>query len=214
LPSETTRPVGVLGGTFDPIHLGHLRTALELLERLGLGEVRFVPCREPPHRPPPQVGDLRLEMVLAAIEGEPRFVADDRELRRPGPSYTVDTLASLHAELPSRALCLLLGMDAFLGLPSWHRWTELPAYAHIVVAHRPGWTPPREGPLGELLAERGTEDVAQLRDPAGGRIVVTPVTQLDISSTQLRDELARGADPRYLVPDRVREILLRTSCYR
>lgn len=214
MPGGTARPIGVLGGTFDPIHFGHLRTALELLERLDLEQVRFVPCREPPHRPPPQVGDLRFELVRAAIEGEPRFVTDDRELTRAGPSYTVETLASLRAELPTRALCLLVGMDAFLGLPTWHRWTELTRYAHVVVAHRPGWTPPREGPLGELLAARGTENATLLRDPAGGRVVVTPVTQLDISSTQLRETLARGADPRYLVPDRVREIMLRTSCYR
>lgn len=208
------RPIGILGGTFDPIHLGHLRTALELLELLPIEEVRFIPCREPPHRRSPDAGDLRLEMLQAAVADEERFRVDDREFRRPGPSYTIDTLASLREELPARALCLLLGMDAFLGLPTWHRWTELLDRAHIVVAHRPGWIAPRDAPLGELLERHRTGETERLRDPAGGRIVVTPVTQLEISSTRLRAALARGTDPRYLVPDKVREIILSSGCYR
>jgi nicotinate-nucleotide adenylyltransferase len=208
-------PVGILGGTFDPIHFGHLRTALELLERLELAEVRFVPCREPPHRhAPPRVADMRLDMVRAAVEGESRFRVDDRELRRDGPSYTVDTLASLREEFPAQSLCLLLGMDAFLGLPKWHRWTELLSYAHVVVAHRPGWVAPCDGPLGALLDRHRTAHATDVHDSTGGCIVVTPVTQLEISSTNLRSALVLGKDPRYLVPDRVREIILSSGCYR
>lgn len=211
----TAGPVGVLGGTFDPIHFGHLRAALELLEALSLAEVRFVPCREPPHRRMPgRDAERRLEMVRAAVAGEPRFRVDDRELRRAGPSYSIDTLASLREELRSRPLCLLLGMDAFLGLPQWHRWTELLDLAHLVVAHRPGWTEPADGPLGELLARRRAADVRRVHDTPAGCIVVTPVTQLEISSTDLREALARGSDPRYLMPEGVREIILRSGCYR
>lgn len=210
-----TEPIGILGGTFDPIHFGHLRAALELLERLRLGEVRFIPCREPPHRQAPsRVADLRLDMVRAAVEGEPRFQVDEREFRRNGPSYTVDTLMSLREEFPNRSLCLLLGMDAFLGLPGWYRWNELLEYAHIIVAHRPGWVAPHDGPLGELLAHHQADRVSGVHESISGRIVVTPVTQLEISSTSLRAALARGGDPRYLVPDGVREIILRSSCYR
>lgn len=207
-------PIGILGGTFDPIHLGHLRMAFELAQALELAEVRFIPCSEPPHRPAPSATDLRVEMVRAAIAGEARFRLDERELEREGPSYTVETLASLRAELPTRTLCLLLGMDAFLGLPTWHRWTELVAYAHIVVAQRPGWVAPRDGPIGELLARCEVDDASHLRGSTGGSLLVTAVTQLDISSSGLRTALARGEDPRYLVPESVREIILRSGCYR
>jgi len=208
-------PIGLLGGTFDPIHVGHLRVALELLEELALDRVAFVPCREPPHRDAPRrSGEFRLDLVRAAIAAEPRFYVDARELEREGPSYTIDTLADIRREEPVRSLCLLLGMDAFLGLPSWHRWTELLDHAHIVVAHRPGWIPPRDGALGELLARRRTAASDDLRARTHGCVLVAPVTQLEISSTELRRALAAGRDPRYLVPDPVRERLLACDAYR
>ncbi len=131
-------PVGVFGGTFDPVHHGHLRTALEVLEGCGLEQLRLVPALVPPHRPQPRApAPLRLEMLRRAVAGEPRLVVDDRELRRGGPSYTVDTLAELRAAVGTRPLCLVLGADAFLGLPGWHRWRELFALAHLVVVERP-----------------------------------------------------------------------------
>jgi nicotinate-nucleotide adenylyltransferase len=158
-------------------------------------------------------GALRLRMVQAAIRDEPAFVADARELERAGVSYTIDTLASFRAELPRRSLCLLLGMDAFLGLPQWHRWSELTTLAHIVVAHRPGWDVPTTGTLGELMKERRAPSVDQLAATPAGFVHVQPVTQLEISSTDLRDSLRAGRDPKFLVPDRVREIIIETECY-
>ena len=206
--------IGVLGGTFDPIHYGHLRTGLELLERLALDEVRFIPCGQPPHRAAPATpGSLRLRMVEAAVAGQPGFVADGRELEREGPCYTVDTLHSLRQEFPAGALCLLLGMDAFLGLPGWNRWRQLFELAHVVVAHRPGWEAPRDGTLGALLAERRTVSSADLRSSRAGRIHVEEVTQLEISATGLRDGIRAGGDPRYLLPDAVRNIIFETECY-
>ncbi len=209
------RPLGIFGGTFDPIHYGHLRTALELKARLELAAVHFVPVANPPHRSAPlNDGQLRLRMVEAAISDEPGFVADDRELKRPGLSYTVDTLASFRGELgAARPLCLLLGMDAFLGLPQWHRWRELLELAHVVVAHRPGWQAPHSGELGDWLRTRAAEDAAALATRPAGFVHVQPVTQLEISSTDLRDSLRAGRDPKYLVPDGVREIILETECY-
>ena len=208
------RPIGIFGGTFDPIHYGHLRTALELKQRLDLATVYFVPCANPPHRTAPMTnGRLRLRMVEAAIRDEEGFVADDRELERSGLSYTMDTLASFRAEFASRSLCLLLGMDAFLGLPGWHRWRELPTLAHIVVAHRPGWEAPTDGPLGELLRERRASGAEQLTASLAGLVHVQPVTQLEISSTDLRDSLRAGRDPKFLLPDRVRRIIVETECY-
>jgi nicotinate-nucleotide adenylyltransferase len=207
-------PVGVFGGTFDPIHYGHLRTAFEILHALALAEVRFVPAGDPPHRDAPRVdARRRLELVQAAVAGEPGLRVDDREVRRGGRSYTVLTLEELRAEAPGTPLCLIVGMDAFRGLPTWHRWDELLDYAHIVVAPRPGHAVPDVGALGELLAARRTARSDELRQSLAGRIYVQPVTQLEISSTELRELLAAGRDPRFLLPDAVRERILASGCY-
>jgi nicotinate-nucleotide adenylyltransferase len=208
------RPIGLFGGTFDPIHYGHLRTAFELSQALKLAEIRFLPTGNPPHREQTlATTELRLQMVRAAVADEPAFVVDDREMRRSGLSYSVDTLAELRAELPDRSLCLLLGMDAFLGLPHWHRWRELFDLAHIVVAHRPGWKAPTQGPLGEIMVDRGTGSVRDLHEARAGRVYIHAVTQLEISSTELRQLIVAGRDPRYLVPEPVRAIIRDTGCY-
>jgi nicotinate-nucleotide adenylyltransferase len=208
------RPIGLFGGTFDPIHFGHLRTAFELQQTLGLTEVRFLPTGNPPHRDHPLAdANLRLAMVRAAVADQAHFVVDDREVRRTGLSYSVDTLTELRGENPDRSLCLLLGMDAFLGLPHWHRWRELFELAHVVVAHRPGWKAPTQGPLGELMVDRGTGSVQELHRATAGRIYIQAVTQLEISSTELRQLIVAGRDPRYLVPDAVRDIIREAGCY-
>jgi nicotinate-nucleotide adenylyltransferase len=208
------KAIGIFGGTFDPIHFGHLRTAFELLQALALDEVRLVPAGEPPHRDRPSCdAGHRLAMVRAAVADQPGLVVDDREIRRSGPSYTVLTLRELRAEQPSRPLCLIVGMDAFLGLPQWHEWRAVLELAHLVVAHRPGWQAPAQGTLGELIAARGTPRVADLHESVAGRIHVRPVTQLEISSTDLRELIVAGQDPRYLLPDAVRAIIRDTGCY-
>ena len=125
----------------------------------------------------------------------------------------MDTLAELRAEHPHRSMCLLLGMDAFLGLPHWHRWRELLALAHVVVAHRPGWKAPTHGPLGEVMVDHGTGSIRDLHDQPAGKVYIHAVTQLEISSTELRQLILAGRDPRYLVPDEVRRLLLDTQCY-
>ena len=207
-------PIGIFGGTFDPIHYGHLRTALELLQRLSLAQILFVPsARQPLRSPSVASASTRLDMVRAATRQEPRFAVDTREQDRPGPSYTVDTLESLRSDHPQRPLCLLLGMDAFLSLPRWHRWDALAGLANIVVAHRPGWQPPQEGDLADLVQRCGTANAADLHDHRCGRILVTPVTQIDIAASRIREFVADGQDPRYLVPDSVRDIIHETECY-
>jgi nicotinate-nucleotide adenylyltransferase len=208
------KPMGVFGGTFDPIHYGHLRTAFEMLEALRFGEVRFIPCGDPPHRGTTFANaEERFRMVDVAIAGLQGFVSDDVEIRRDGPSYTIDTLESLRKEFPRRSLGLILGMDAFLGLPEWHRWREILGIAHIVVAHRPGWKAPDIGPLGELLAEHGTHRVADLHAESRGHIHIHAVTQLEISSTEIRDLVAAGRDPRFLMPDAVRDEIQESKVY-
>lgn len=196
------RPVGLFGGTFDPIHHGHLRLAVELRECLGLREMRLIPNALPPHRDDPGAAPAqRLRWIRAAIAGEPGLVLDDRELRRGGRSYTVDTLASLREELPDTPLCLVLGMDTFLGLELWQRWRELIDLAHIVVAPRPGVTTPDTGELGDLVRAHAVSDPAALRRRAAGGIYRCDATPLAISSTDIRNLLQAGRSVRYLVPD-------------
>jgi len=208
-------PIGVFGGTFDPIHYGHLRTAFELMEALSLSEVRFIPAGSPPHRGQPQASaEARLAMVRAALSKHAGFTVDDRELDRAGPSYSVDTLASLRAEFVDSPLCLIIGMDAFLGLTNWHRWERILDLAHIIVAHRPGWRVPDTGPLHDLVRSIGTGRREDLHEALAGRIFVRAVTQLEISSTDLRALIRAGHDPRFLMPDEVRELVTATGCYK
>ena len=207
-------PIGIFGGTFDPIHFGHLRTGFELLQSLRLGELRWIPAGNPGHRSAPLAdATQRLAMVRAATADQPGFVVDDREIRRAGVTYTVDTLGELRREFPQRPLCLILGMDAFLGFESWHRWREVLEHAHLVVAHRPGWQAPRTGPLASLLESRAASDLDALHATLAGRIRVQAVTQLEISSSDLRAIITSGRDPRFLVPDAVCEIIRQTQCY-
>ena len=216
----STAPIGILGGTFDPIHFGHLRLAQEVCAALKLEEVRFVPSGTPPHRPPPgAVAEHRLAMTRLAIAGSPKFVADDREIRRAGPGYMVDTLAALRREVgAARPLALLLGADAFLDLATWHRWHDLFDLAHIIVAHRPGfpvdtWGQHMPQPLAREYADRLIQQpLAVHLAPAGG-IAVTPITLLDISATRIRDAVHAGASPRYLLPDSVLDYIRERGLY-
>ncbi len=206
--------IGILGGTFDPIHHGHLRCAQELLQDLPLDEVRLVPSRIPPHRDTPHASvEQRLRMLKAALDGAPGFIVDDRELSREGPSYTVDTLHSLRAEFGTMPLCLIVGMDAFNSLDSWHRWQELIGLAHIVVAHRPGWLAPQTGAVAELLRRHAAQRSADLRAQPAGRVLPWPITGLDISASVIRAQVAAGKSPRFLVPDAVARIITAERLY-
>lgn len=207
-------PIGIFGGTFDPIHYGHLRTAFEMLQALRLAEVKFIPSGDPPHRGSTYASaELRLDMVRVATQGQPGFTVDDCELRRDGPSFTIDTLTQIREEHPRASLGLIIGMDAFLGLTSWRRWEEILDLAHIVVAHRPGWKAPDIGELGDLITAHGTHRVDDLHDKPHGRVHIHAVTQLEIASTEIRDLIAAGRDPRFLMPDAVRDVISESGCY-
>jgi nicotinate-nucleotide adenylyltransferase len=199
----TLNAIGVFGGTFDPVHIGHLRTALELRETLSLQRMLLIPSARPPHREQPGVSALdRLAMLAAAIGDEPGLIADDRELHRSGPSYTIDTLAELRAEVgPATALCLCVGMDSLVTLTSWRRWRELTDFAHLVVAARPGWQLPVQGEVADWLVERRCDTVSRLHGQTAGLVLIQTLTLLPVSATQLRADLAAGRSTRYLVPD-------------
>jgi nicotinate-nucleotide adenylyltransferase len=197
-------PIGILGGTFDPIHYGHLRLALELREALGLAEVRLVPNGVPPHRGPARTdGARRAAWIRAAIAGEPGLALDTRELERPGPSYTVDTLRALRAELPDTPLCLVLGMDAFAGFLQWRAPEQVLELAHLLLVPRPQAQVALGVTLSNWLAERGVRDPARLRDTRGGLIHECAVTPLAIAASQVRALAAAGHSARYLLPDPV-----------
>jgi nicotinate-nucleotide adenylyltransferase len=206
--------IGILGGTFDPVHCGHLRLALEMLERLELASVRLLPAPHPRLRSPPELdAGRRLEMLELAIGDVPGLEVDARELGRKGPTYTVDTLESLRAELGDTTICLIVGMDAFRRLDSWHRWPVLAELAHIVVARRPGWEPPDTGPVAELLERRACKKVVDLHAAPAGRVMLCDTPWLDISATRVRALIAEGRNIRFLVPDNVIEHLKRTRYY-
>lgn len=218
-----TGPLGLLGGTFDPIHLGHLRLAEEAREALALDAVRMIPAGQPPHRDAPRsTADDRLAMARLAVAGNPALEIDDSEVRASRKSYTVLTLERLRTELgPDRPLVLILGADAFEGLPGWHRWQELFSLAHLAVANRPGYAPHgRRWPailspeLDAACRDRHVTDPAALRGAAAGKVIPFDMTPLAISASQIRDLIRTGSSPRYLLPDSVLDYIDLHHLYR
>jgi len=208
------RAIGLLGGTFDPIHYGHLRPAQEAMTRLGLAEIRLLPNHIPPHRPQPVATSAqRLDMVRLAVEDLPGFSVDDRELRRSRPSWTIDTLMELRAELPDTPLCFLIGMDSLLSLPSWHRWEELLHYAHLVVSVRPGSAPEFPPAIQRLLEAHGTQRAADLHEKLAGCLLLLDNQPVDLSATELRAAMAQGNIPSDRLPEKVTAYIRRHGIY-
>lgn len=211
---------GIFGGTYNPVHWGHVRTASEIASALGLEKMLMVPCGLPPHREQPQVSaETRLEMLSLAIEGFPELVIDDRELKRHGPSYSVETLESLHDDYAGQSYALCVGADAFVHLDSWHRWKELFELAHLVVAHRPGWSfdnikDQLSDELQQQLARRLLQDPKQIKNQPAGSIVSLKVTEIDISSSDIRHRIARHQSVSGLMPTAVEAYIKKHSLYQ
>ena len=195
-------PVGIFGGTFNPVHFGHLRSALELVETLDLAGMRLMPSAVPPHREPPGCSaEHRAAMVELAVAGESRLVCDRRELGRPGPSYTIDSLAEISRDLgPAHSLCLVMGGDAVASLDTWYRWRELLDWAHIVVIARPGWHLPADGEVADWLQRHRADAAEVLRRRRSGAVIIEQLRPLAISATEIRDLLRQGRSARYLLP--------------
>lgn len=207
--------IGLLGGTFDPVHNGHLRMALELKESLRLDEMRLLPCHRPPHRAAPgATSDQRVTMVRLAVADCPELQIDERELRRTTMSYTLDTLRELREELGREvSLVLALGMDAFAGLHTWHRWGELLDHAHVALIARSGYFLPKTGEIADLLRARQAP-VAALNERACGAIVQPNLSLLAISATAIRASIAKGSSAQFLVPDAVWKYIIAQNLYR
>jgi nicotinate-nucleotide adenylyltransferase len=198
--------IGIFGGTFDPVHYGHIKPALSVKQALHLSQLRFIPNRVPPHRDAPLLSVAqRLALLQTALQDYPEVLIDERELHREGPSYMYDTLKSLHDDFPDETLCLIIGMDAFLHIASWYRWRAMFELCHLVVIQRPGF---EQGMIAKhmaaddyrFLAERMTTDAAALTSQASGKILLKSVPQLAISSTEVRASLLHGDDISQWVP--------------
>ncbi len=209
--------IGLFGGTFDPIHFGHLRPALEVFNALPFSELRLLPCGVPGHRTRPVANALqRLTMVRAAISSIPGFKLDTREVDKPTPCYTVETLLELRTQMPTHPLAVVIGMDAFLGLESWHRWHEVITLAHLVVTHRPGWDVEhiQDNPvLNRFVGEHQCWQAEELTARPAGGIWFQPVTLLDISATRIRQMLKAGDDVRFLLPESVNQLIKQQRIY-
>lgn len=204
--------IGILGGTFDPIHYGHLRPAAQVLIALDLEEIRFIPAARPPHRR--MLGATfahRLRMVELAVADNPRFRVDEREMSRPGPSYTVHTLDSLRREYASRPICLLMGSDAFRGLESWYQWERLLELAHIVVMERPA--SPTGAQLPSWAEHRLCRDKSELSNSPSGRISIQYVDPQDISASHIRTLIASGQSVAGLLPGVVYDYIQENHLY-
>jgi nicotinate-nucleotide adenylyltransferase len=208
-----TKAIGIFGGTFDPIHFGHLRTALELYQQLPLREIRFLPCQQPVHKAQAAASSAqRVAMLQLAIAEQEGFSLDRRELARDTPSYMYYTLCSLRAELGATPLCLICSMDTFLDFTNWHRWQEILELAHLVVAVRPPYIRPSQ--LHESLLARLTTDPNALATKNAGSLFFATTTPLSLASSTIRQSCKTGLSARYLVPDPVAAYIRQQGLYQ
>ena len=209
-----TASIGIFGGTFDPVHYGHLRAALEARELLGLEDFRLLPAGTPPHREATMASSQdRLNMLKLAVASSPEFHVDDREIRRAGRSFMADTLAEIRAEAGDEPVLLIIGQDAANELDSWHDWRSLFSLAHIVIMRRPGARASWKGELREQMEKCLVKEVGQLKSSPYGFVLPLQITQLAISSTEIRERLRQGQSARFLTPDSVIEYIEQNQLY-
>lgn len=206
--------IGIFGGTFDPIHFGHLRVALDVKEALDLTQIRFVPVNQPVHREQPcATATQRAKLIELAIQHQPGFIMDDRELQRKSPSWTLTTLQSLREDLPDKTFCLMIGTDAFNHFLNWHQADEILKLAHLVVMQRPGYSLPDDGELQAFTQQHLTSKKTDLSNNSAGYVYFQEVTQLGISSSDIRQRMAAGSSINYLLPSKVAHTIATQSVY-
>lgn len=206
--------IGIYGGTFDPIHYGHLSAASEVQQSLALDDVRMVLSAQPPHREQPVLSASdRFSLLTLALENYPRLLADDCEMKRTGPSYMVDTLLHYRQQMPAGSVALILGVEAFNSLQSWYRWQEIIQLAHIVITDRAGFDNQIEQSLAEYVDSFLTGDKSQLKQLTHGKIYLQPVKPIDISATQIRRLIKDRKPVKQLLPDACVEEIKRQRFY-
>lgn len=208
--------LGILGGTFNPIHLGHLRAAEEICENLSLDKIFFIPSGIPPHREDDIASfDHRYQMVKLAIEGNPHFSVLDIEGRRPGKSYTVDTLKELNGLYPEAKFYFILGLDAFLEIETWRSYRQLFSLAHLVIISRPGFDETHvNGVLRKIFQDiKYDKGEMAFSIPGAFSVLYREITLLDISATLIRNLIKQGLSIRYLVPASVKEYIYKEGVY-
>ena len=208
--------LGIFGGTFDPVHFGHIKLTLALLEHFDFEQIRFIPCQQPPHKQAVCVDAAhRWQMLNLVTHSSPKLVVDDRELKRSGPSYMIDTLKEFREETRAAcALVLILGVDAFLNFCTWHKYDEILSICHIMLLRRPGYRLAGQGCEYGLYREHGTDEIMAVCQASGGYIYLSDEEEIEISSTAIRQCIAEGRQPRYLLPGNVWDYIRRHDLYR
>jgi nicotinate-nucleotide adenylyltransferase len=213
--SVSNTSVALFGGTFNPVHFGHLKIAEEMAELLQVSQMRLLPCGSPPHRAKPDVtAKQRLAMLNLALGDQSLLIADDQELNRAGPSYTIDTLKLVRQEIDDTVpLFLCLGMDVLSSLNTWHCWQQLLDYCHIAVSPRPGWPVPEHGDIGHWIARYRCDDINEVQNKANGCIYFCDLMMLELSSTTIRDTIKRGENISSMTPDEVVDYIKTNHLY-
>lgn len=206
--------LGILGGTFDPIHLGHIHLALSCYYALQLNKVRLIPCANPLLREPPLASpEQRLTMVQLAISNHPQLEVDDVEIKRQGPSYALTTLQELRKQFPNQSLCYIIGADQFAQFHRWHCWEEIPELAHVIVTSRAGYKMRWEKPLRKMLKQRQLKDRTELSQQTAGGILLQPIVPLSLSATEIRQKILLGEEPQIYLPQGVADYIRKENLY-
>lgn len=206
--------IGFLGGTFDPIHFGHLRPALEISEALSLQQLFLMPNHIAPHKEKSHCSaQQRSEMVKLAIQHQPKIQIDNRELERNKPSYTIDTLKELKAQYPTTPLCFIMGMDSLITFDSWFHWQEILDYCHLIISQRPGWHGQFNSTVQDIVNRCTTTNIQDLHQSQCGKIYFQTTSQFDISSTKIRQFLNKKQSIDYLVPQAVSDYIKQHQLY-
>jgi len=213
--TPTKHPIGLFGGTFDPIHFAHLTIAEQLIDILELQCMQFIPNKNPMYRDKPIANAKhRLAMTRIATAAYPQFIVNDVEINRPGPTYSIDTLIAIREQIPKQPLCLLIGEDVFASMNQWHDWKKIPDMAHLIIINRPGVTRPYNREIQPLIDERETHDIHALASQPGGKIMRHLIDPLTISATDVRKKLKAAEDVSREVPEAVLHYIEQHHLYR
>ncbi len=213
--SVNNMSVALLGGTFNPIHFGHLNLANCLVDYLQVESVRMIPCAIPPHRETPSVSaEQRLAMLQLAIDGHPLLTSDDLELRKSTPSYSIETVQQIRQQVGEETpLFFCIGMDSLLTIDSWHHWQQLLDYCHLAICPRPGYKLPIKGHLAEWIEQNLCDDIERVKTLAQGCLHLCKIPLKDISSTAIRDSIKCAQSIDHLTPKSVVNFITKHSLY-